>query len=543
MSGKYAKKSSSCTTGTNSDIWVQSWFFKPLSELPEGNDLIEVSGKPISRDRVCAMFRNCKITQKGSDKNYGNGGGNIVTGDFVGIFDLKDWLLLSLEKDDFFVIPLTRNIEKFHTLIRNQCANFVAVENGGQIHDDTHVANAVGCILQIVTFEICKVLSFKGSKPNNKRLLELVEALNLIVDFTHSVSKYYKEVDNILRLLPHMAGSHDILQAVIFGMIFQEKPTLSIRRIHIANILSRYFKHNGKNSSFVDKTPDGIVGILLVIPMVMEMLNEEFDPTPIITRINTVITTVVEKISVDMTVHEKNKVILQTISMNYIDAVDVTNIYDQVVNKGYYIDSTQLPSFVSTKKMTLRGFNFPMCIPMSITDNEIVCIGKDAREYAHVMVESSIFTITRKLLGNMIDGFGNTNRQHNVSNIRITSGTNCDIRGVNDSISTSGQKFTSGVFVLCFDGEKLDPKLPIEIMTTSHLITIIQGNKTKFTLKKKMNDPVLISFKGCKLTITNKQKVQKKVIISLSEKIQEKINPENGYTSKNSYTSLEDVFL
>jgi len=277
-----------------------------------------------------------------------------------------------------------------------------------------------------------------------------------------------------------------------------------------------------------------------------------------------------------VSIHHQNKSILKTIAdssiVRYINTNDLLDIYDIVASGKYYVDKTQLPQFIVQQPITLFGHFSPQSLLISSnhTNKEYVFIGQDSREFSSILLSTDApfgdYTIKRILIGNFTDGHKNTENERNVCNIRFTCGTEC-FGNVYNSISTCGQIFNAQTkkYSSCVPSEQIDPSKDIDLLSSSSRVIISQQNNIKYIIYKKSNDPILISFKGCKLVLTHKPtpasasparasparashtraSPDKVVISSLSSKIQpnESItsNPKNtptNYTNKNVYSYL-----
>src|SRR5436853_7618899 len=94
-------------------------------------------------------------------------------------------------------------------------AKFVALRNGNNQHDVTHIANGISSALAGICFALCNEITLKGTTPNAERMKFLVEALFVLGLTARSVAKYSEDCKKIFTLLPKMASTADTFQSVL----------------------------------------------------------------------------------------------------------------------------------------------------------------------------------------------------------------------------------------------------------------------------------------------------------------------------------------
>src|SRR5207244_10398689 len=118
-------------------------------------------------------------------------------------------------------------------------------------------------------------------------------------------------------LLPMLVKTADTFQSVLLGYIFDLVPCESIRVNFLASSIKRFFSNNNSKTehSFIHKIPVGLIGLLLIAPMLSELISTDLETTDIINQIVQTINTATNKIVTEFVpsanVHEQNKQILR----------------------------------------------------------------------------------------------------------------------------------------------------------------------------------------------------------------------------------------
>lgn len=280
------------------------------------------------------------------------------------------------------------------------------------MHSETHIANGMCSALAALCYHLAKEITIDGC-INATRVTFLIEAMYALASVAQNFARFSQETNNIFRLMPYVASTADIFQSVLMMFIFDETPTLAIRVKQVASGIFRYFRHEGSNASFIEKLPVGLIGLLLVIPLLASNFNAGLSPKDIIAdivhKINACISALVEdfkkinfdneavagshKENVATAQHLKNKHILAAFSaatpVPFVPTQYLTNIYDAVIRGEHNVAKTlniaEHPTFVySNLTPTLKQQvhkNYPVMTKYNEQEKSASYLSADPREW------------------------------------------------------------------------------------------------------------------------------------------------------------------
>lgn len=300
MSDKYTHSTQHTSNGVGIDKWMEKNVYHILN-LTQGPKIMckMIDGKQElhALNSVGILFKECRFLREGTSSNHGSGGSNCATGTpvcfvhiptvFPKVFSNSTDGILSECKGPCFILPLVQ-LDKAHDLLNlmNECyAEFVAQRHGNTAHDITHIVNGICSGSAAILFALCQEITLNGTKPNIERQKFLVEALYLLLQTAHSVAKYSKQCDKIFRLMPYVANSADTFQSVLMAFCFDEIPSKPIRVKHVGSSIFRHFKYEGWNAKYAEKTPAGLIGLLLIAPMICGLLTSEIETSVLINSV------------------------------------------------------------------------------------------------------------------------------------------------------------------------------------------------------------------------------------------------------------------
>lgn len=511
-----------------------------------------LNGDEVKRavNRTGILFDNCRFMRQGTQSNHGFGGSNCVTGNPICFVDISTVLpavfkgqangILQDCNGKCFLLPLCmlNEANDLLPLMNDAYVNFIAMKYGDNVHNITHVANGICSSLAAICFALCSEITLNSSvKPNVKRLKFLVEGLFTMGLTARSLALYSEDCKKIFSLLTKMANTADTFQSVLISYIFNQLPCESIRVKMLSLSIFRYFNNTSWNKSYFDENPTGLIGLLLIAPMLSNLMPTSMETPQIINEIIRVINQAIMNISNQMkttnffllakqkdqkVVHLQNKTILKCfakaskvpfVKVEYIDA-----IYDAVLKHSKDVAKTigiieQIPFVDDSVTLTLKNVpcnNFPVLVEWDSKQNSACYIPSDVREWTAISLKPNAEYLFRaETLGMAKFQRGNTSGQDNIANFRFTAGLEL-LNGQYEGISSAGMHYNPLSKKFTQSQKCFDPNDEFKIVTHSNEVTILQDDEV---LLKFIGPNPLVCFKYCSVTITmQEQKVQKEEI-------------------------------
>ena len=578
--------------GVGFDVWFKANVLDRLGRTLGTNMICkDIHSKDVVRpiNSVGILFRDCNMMREGNDQNHGNGGSNCATGTPVCFVDIVTVfpavfrevgignLALGANGQSCFILPLVQLGENpdLLNLMNEACANWVSQKKGGVAHDPSHVANAIASGMAAICFALSQEIVLNGKKPNSDRMRFLVEALYTLGITARSVAVFSPECRKIFTLLPYMANTADTFQSTLMSFVFDETPCQAIRAKQIGSSISRYFKHTGKNASFIDQNPVGLIGLLLVAPMLGSLITSDLETSEIINHIVGAINGAVTQITSDFkttdfralaqernhlcqlipspltrAIHIQNRQILRGIAVaTKVPLVNpdlIDQIYDAVLggqqNVAQAIGMEEHAEFVqSSDTLTLNGkphLNYPVLIKTNRVKEDVgysaTYIPADPREWTGIRLQpGAVYLIEAKTLGIADFKTGQTAGQQNVANFRFTAGTEL-LKGEWPGYAATGMYYmpSTGRFVEADDHSQIDPNKPFEITSGSGGFTVTQDDDPVLAVDNNGQQDLtpLLCFKYCMVTITLVEHIpmappviQKQITVVSSDMIKPKV--------------------
>lgn len=552
MSDKFTKLPKKEQGGMGIEAWMQQHcnVDKQLS-LSKGftilcKDLLGMEQK-LPVNRVGILMENCSMMRTGNNSNHGSGGSNCATGTPVHFVDLVSVFpavfknsytgILGACKQPCFILPLCQLAEAtdMNAVMEEAYADFVSLSKGNNAHDETHVANGICSGLAAICFSLCHEITINGSKPNVDRMKFLVEALYTLGLTAHSVAKHSVKCDNIFKLMPYVANTADTFQSTLMSFIFDKIPCETIRVKQVGSSIFRHFNKNGWTTSYVDTTPVGLIGLLLIAPMLSGMLTTEIDTSEIINTIvralNDATTSIVEEYNkmyfekgsnYDTTdaIHLRNKMILRgfakatKVSLVHVDQID--KIYDAVLRGERDIATAigvaeHAPFIKASTNFIMNGksvTNYPIMAMNHESTGSITAtyIPADPREWTGITLHPGAkYTMKATPLGIAEFRAGKTMGEQNIANFRFTAG--CDLlKGQYPGYAASGMYYNPArkSFTEAPQHMHINPNNSFTIASDSVGIFVRQGicDVLRILNNGDLNLSPTISFKNCVVEIT-----------------------------------------
>ncbi|VBB18219.1 hypothetical protein YASMINEVIRUS_682 [Yasminevirus sp. GU-2018] len=500
-------------------------------------------------NRVGLLMKDCRFMRQGTSSNHGMGGSNCSTGTPVAFVDLvtvfpavfsgefKGYLRSYSQHDNLFVIPLCQiaDAPDMKTMMLEGHAEFIALRKGNTAHDDSHIANSLCCSLAATMFSLCEEITLKGSKPNVQRITFLVEALHTLGITAHNVARAIPECDNIFRLMPYVAQTADTFQSTLMAFIFDEMPPLAVRVKQVQSSIFRHFNNTSWSASYVDNTPPGLIGLLLIAPMMGGLITSELTTVELINKIvrsvNKAVTTIVERLASgelrhkygrELT-HAQNKLILHEFAsaseVPQIPVAMVEKVYDAVlagctnVAKELGIDEHahfEQPSVKFVLNKT-NATTYAILRKLEKLDEKgetgrcsATYLPSEPREWTGLSLKPGVYRVTAKPVGMAKFGTGNTRDQLNVANFRFTAGTDL-LTGLYPGYSSAGIYWNPATrsFTEARDHSAIDPSKPFDITCLPEGILIEQNGQHVLRIGNGGNIHLapVVCFKLCEITV------------------------------------------
>ncbi len=499
-----------------------------------------VKTKPING--VGILMENCQFMRIGTDQNHGLGGSNCVTGNPVCFVDIVSVLPRVFASGIFgrytqpcFILPLCMVGEikpqdgELMTLMCDAYVNFIALKHGDNLHDVTHIANGIACGLSAICFALCKEISLNGNIPNAVRMVFLVEALCVLGFTARSVARKDAECNKIFKLLPMLAQSADVFQSVLLGFLFNILPSEEIRVNLVAASIRRHFRAEYEKS-YITKPPVGLIGVLLIAPMLGQLLATDFENVSVINQIvqavNQAIQSITQKIMNDATLdmHKQNQIVLEGFANAnkhpFVSAAVVTRIYTEVCinrnvekNMAKIIGCVIKTQFVDTCVTSLRIKNQP------VTNFAIICDHKTSNQNTVCYIPSITgdWTGVRLKPGGhyLIQGIpigiakfqtGETAGKQNIANFRFTVGHELLSKDYDGYASTGITYHAKTRKYQRNDNQSIaDPNVVFELITDCLGVKVTQKSMPDLLMIpesiRQQTDWPLVSFKNCQIVI------------------------------------------
>lgn len=555
MADKFSKK----PEYVKGSVGIEQWMIRNVTNKPsldKGStiacSLLDGTKKILSLNRVGILFQNCRFMREGGAGNWGRGGSNCVTGDPVMFVDLMSVFppvfrgiktgILAQIKGSAYCLPLCQigEFPDMEIMMTEGYTEFVAQKKGDNKHDITHIANGISSGLAAICFTLSQeinVSSARQAKPNAERMTFLVEGLHALALTAHSSAKFSPKIKKIFTLLPHVAGTADTLQSILMGFIFDELACKQIRVKQVGASILRYFKHEGRRTSFALTNPTGLISLLLVAPMLADLINTDLETeeviNAIISAINEAIISIVKEFKKEADVHEQNKQILcgfaRATKVPLVPVELVDKIYDAVLRGEQdvaaaigVIHDIQFVQHNAVHRINGKPTrNFAV---LTKTDDykedditEATYIPSDPREWTglslapkgpvkkdHHMVMGAEYAIMCTSLGPSDFVLGNTQGQDNVANFRFTMGSDL-MKGPYKGYSASGMIYDPNAAKKFVQSRvPIDPNGSFIIRSTAEGMTVMQNARKVFQVSNQGDPSVgpLFAFKYCTVKIT-----------------------------------------
>lgn len=562
-----ADKLSVQVSGDKGLLGIDKWMQVHVTSQPSINKGFEVTcfdlngnetKQPVNQ--IGILLEDCKFMRQGTDSNHGFGGSNCTTGNPVCFVDVLSVLpavhkrstvgILTKYKPPCFVLPLAMLDEApdLVTLMNDAYVNFVAMRFGDNLHNITHVANGISSCLAAICFALCSEITLKGSKPDAwhaSRLKFLVEALFVMGLTARSAASYSQDCRKIFTLLPKMASTTDTFQSVLIAFIFNQVPCQAICAKMLGSSIFRYFNNNTWNTSYIDKNPVGLIGLLLIAPMLANLISKDIETTQVI---NTIVRSINESI-ISITeecrrtdfhalskrtpekiagpmgasglrpVHLQNKQILRGFAkatkVPFVQVEYVDKIYDAVLDHSKdvakAIGIVENIGFVNyTVQLLLNNKvcdNFPVLIQTDQKTDSAMYIPADPREWTGVSLKPfAVYLFEAETLGIAKFKQGTTVGEQNIANFRFTAGKEL-LSGKYKGYAATGMYYdpVTRRFTEAHDHSKIDPNKSFKIVTNDSGITVYQDDHSVLQISCRPADDTispLICFKFCSAKIT-----------------------------------------
>ena len=502
------------------------------------------SEKNLPINRVGILMENCSMMRQGTSTNHGLGGSNCATGkpvafvDFISVFpavfDNSRQGILATCRQPCFVLPLCQidSQTDLTTIMVEAYTEFVSQKKGNIKHDETHIANGICSGLSAICFALCEEITLNGKKPDANRMNFLVEALYMLSLTARSVAKHLEQCSKIFKLMPYVASTADTFQSTLMAFIFDEMPCESIRVKQVSSSIFRYFTNNSWSTSYVNTNPTGLIGLLLVSPMLSSMITTDLETNQIINTIvrsiNEAITSIVSQSKHNpkngfeqktSSIHIQNKMILtefaKATTVPFVRAELIDKIYDAVLNGQHdvasYIGISEHATFVRSGTLfTLNNkpsTNNAIMIHSDQENNVATYLPSDPREWTAISLEPGAkYLMKAPTLGNADFKLGNTVGEQNVANFRFTVGSEL-MKGSYRGYSANGvdylpetKQFTSRRFCT------IDPNKEFTIISGPCRLIVLQDGVNENIIRIDNDGQLALSpticFKFCTVKIT-----------------------------------------
>ena len=496
----------------------------------------------------CVILEKCQFQREGTSSNYGNSGSNAVTGKPVIITDIRIVFQDIFEKktslENPFLLMLC-NIEldsNLKTALEAHASHFIALKQGNTKLSEDHIANAYSCALSSSLFHLCSAITMTENQ-SDERLFFLIDVFYSLFKTTRHTAIALPKVSMILEAVANTPGTRDVFQSMILATLLEKRISMVIMVIQIANAIKRYFKYEGETSSFLEKTPVGLIGVLLIIPLIAEVIISDKSDNPIVDNINHIITMITGCIGQTVSELNRQKTLnrgrLQTDNVNciflrsfvstsasFVITQDiVTDIYtlvkggENIYKIPYLIGLCEEITSISNEMITIKGNKSNEFVLFSdeIIDEKrkIGILGYDPKDWSGVVFNSlpgDKIVLELSLFSDAEWGQGNTQGESKTANLRFTIGPTYDIITSNHlSISTAGIIFDPSIpnrnsrYQSCSFQEKINPEMLIEIKVYPNRFDIVQNDVVIFSLPKIDGEKLFLTFKFLILSFTHEK--------------------------------------
>ena len=546
---KFTQQAQSTSNGSQIDEWIK-FHIDSNAAIQKGAPVrcIGITGASGTRptNTVGILFTNCYTMMEGTSQNHGSGGSTTVTGNPVAFVDVRSFMknmfesrsegfLSKYDAKQCFILPLCAYNDNT-AMVGELCAEFVSQKKGNIAHSVDHIANAYSCALSAICYHLSEKISFNGAgEPDRERLMFLVDAFNKLSQ-TLKQNAAVAQIGELFRMIPHCADTSDVFQSTIARFLFDVDIHPAIPAKHLYSAIQRYYKHSG-NSSFIDKNPSGLIGLVLVIPMLFSMfepvdtnVSDEQVYVDILNRIVDSINLAVQNISDELAKKQRriteSDEPCESVTFDDINRMALTMFVDASEKKfvpAYCVGEIHDLAMLNDKSLdVLKRLGFcdaiPFELPRSLTINKaslksnqlstidscnvVRLAGNDLREWCAVSLKPGNYEFKFSPIGIAKFHKGNTNGMHNIANARFTTGNEC-LSGKFGGISVNGQIYDPNSrrkYSECNTSQNLNATAPIDVCVTSYNIVISQFGSEKF--RTRSNENLLVCFKFCNVTIT-----------------------------------------
>jgi len=467
-------------------------------------------------NRVGILFDNCRFMRQGSDENHGYGGSNCSTGNPVCFVDVSSVLPAVFDNQSSgilrdcakpcFVLPLAMVADSpdLMVFVKDAYVNFVALKHGDNKHESSHVANGLSSGLAAICYALCKEFVLDGTV--SKRAKFLVEALFLLGLTARSAGNQDSDCLKIFTLLPIMARTCDTFQSVLMGHLFGITIPEEIRCNMLAASIRRHFSKQ-KDESFLRDPPIGVIGLLLIAPMLASLISTTLETDDvvhqIVHRLDSIGAEIVRECAGAVTRSQNVSILKCFARSNYFfDPDKMEHLYNwsrstEDISEALGIKT--IVDFVETRHVKTN--NFPVLVLSE--NNYYSYIPADPREWTGLHLKPlSKYTISATTLGLSEFQTGKTTGQLHIANFRFTAG--------NDVLSRSYDGYASTGMYFCARTQRYNlvenianPLGIFHVSSDTNGIVVAQNERrVLFIPRSTTHLPVLISFKNCKVTIS-----------------------------------------
>lgn len=413
----------------------------------------------------------------------------------------------------------------------------------------TYIAQGVSGGLSNTCFILCREILNNGKYPDVKKMKFLVDVIRALGCVAQSASKYSKLchdsfVDR-MRLVKTLYPFQSIILSEFLNEPLNEEFIINI----FAKVICDIFAFNGHNVSYIKNYPIVLIGMILIVPMLMN-IGVEYETHEIISTIvravNVAIIGIVNKIdslnlelsnendvtdATQLKVHLQNKAILngfaKATKAEFIRGADINMIYDAALllcngkeinkNIAHSIGVNKNIDFINknvsmTLKSILNECTFPVIVASDNRDLTVVSsslieyTGISLRPGGRYLIEANPLSYARTIYAETSDDIYN-------ANFRITAGTEL-CRGTYPVYSAiSPERYydplTKKIINLCNGTFKFDPLNKFIITSDCKGLQVTQNDVVVFRINNcgdKSMSP-LISFKMCTIKITLIEKI------------------------------------
>jgi hypothetical protein len=535
MAEQFSSRTVISTGGLSPLEWIQRYVTNGTFVGETKVAITRMDGKKdfLPLKQVGMVFRDLKLRNKESKGNRG-GAPSVMATPMIDLVSLEHGFLATdglmehtcVKRKDI-IIPIGFPTSVKDQVVFQQCAReWVSCgANNINMHDH-HVANMLMSALQCTLWEISNDVS---QKVQCLRFDNLV----LLVNATNAYFSRYPEAFKVVAPLRDADSARDMLARALAFIFFDEKwnkeELLRILEIMLKRYNKFQHKEGQKEADFITKPIPGIIGCLLVIPLLRYMLKDGVKAEETVKELNAKTEALVlhmcENIKIEK-VEERNKSILYKL-VQFSDLKDCVSVeqlgklYDFCMDRKNHETYAPLSSWGLVKETTLP-FDFVstgFCIGGKLSGTVVKIKAREGKEgdpaeYFDVMPSSpadwnafglttpGIYTIKSVIIGAAEQAIGNSQGKVNVANLRFTSGMDVLPKG-REGKSSAGihyQRLASGKWDYSKTGVCLDLSKEFNVTLKDDICYVNQGSL--FYSFPTERHPAVIGFKFLKFVIS-----------------------------------------